>query len=402
MTSILPRLCIGMDSFDTPLTGCTTHFATLLLKNLQAKKLAKPLGYPFLARLNPTIPWKTRGNGSVALELTTTNTSSVTRATEKLAEEYAAGSKKASLVIAECSEKLLVCTQRIYRKAITTLLLDEDIKECLDESNNKILYTYGENRIGIRGALAAIGALTGETNTTYELITYRVPDKWGTRRVIDEKSVILFDQLWKPYTFLNYDYLNQKILIAPHGPDPVLYGIRGEKPNILLNGYNIIKTGENISHWTLFRTNQATNIHLTHSTITNIRPYTNVIVEGIVEDYRETEKGHLILLLCWLEKCVHAAAYRETGRLRKYLKIILEQQTPSGIKIRVAGGVKQHQGKLTINIEYVDIPLPKILEKNITPLLSNSIIIGNYARILPDPSAFHHLMKPLERYIIFK
>ena len=35
-----------------------------------------------------------------------------------------------------------------------------------------------------------------------------------------------------PHTFNNFDYKQNRILIAPHGPDPVFCGIRGEDPTI--------------------------------------------------------------------------------------------------------------------------------------------------------------------------
>ena len=32
-----------------------------------------------------------------------------------------------------------------------------------------------------------------------------------------------------PYTFNSFDTKKGRILIAPHGPDPVFYGVRGRK-----------------------------------------------------------------------------------------------------------------------------------------------------------------------------
>lgn len=60
------KYIIGIDDHDSPNRGCTTHFATNLIKILH-KDGIKLLDFPYLIRLNPNIPWKTRGNASIKL-----------------------------------------------------------------------------------------------------------------------------------------------------------------------------------------------------------------------------------------------------------------------------------------------------------------------------------------------
>ena len=57
---------------------------------------------------------------------------------------------------------------------------------------------------GIIGALAAIGE-TLNCDHTYELIAYRTPQNWGSKRKVDEASIFEMDTQLQPYTFNNVD-----------------------------------------------------------------------------------------------------------------------------------------------------------------------------------------------------
>ncbi len=59
-------LYIGIDDTDSINGGCTTWLATEVIKELSEFDL---IGCPRLVRLNPNVPWKTRGNAAVALTL---------------------------------------------------------------------------------------------------------------------------------------------------------------------------------------------------------------------------------------------------------------------------------------------------------------------------------------------
>ena len=72
------NITIGMDDIDSPNGGCTTHFASLLVEELD-KIVEKWLDYPNLIRLNPNIPYRTRGNGAVALRFTVDSSQSEKR-----------------------------------------------------------------------------------------------------------------------------------------------------------------------------------------------------------------------------------------------------------------------------------------------------------------------------------
>jgi len=55
---------IGIDDTDSRSGQCTTYIATKLAEKLSRYTVISELR---LVRLNPTVPWKTRGNGAVAI-----------------------------------------------------------------------------------------------------------------------------------------------------------------------------------------------------------------------------------------------------------------------------------------------------------------------------------------------
>src|SRR5207247_3194915 len=63
---MLTELHIGIDDTDSEKGGCTTYTAAVLFQNLIERGF-KPSDFPWLVRLNPNIPWKTRGNGALAV-----------------------------------------------------------------------------------------------------------------------------------------------------------------------------------------------------------------------------------------------------------------------------------------------------------------------------------------------
>src|SRR4030065_1666264 len=61
-------LHIGIDDTDSTTKGCTTYVAALLVEKLE-KLDSHFIDYPNLVRLNPNVPWKTRGNGALCLRI---------------------------------------------------------------------------------------------------------------------------------------------------------------------------------------------------------------------------------------------------------------------------------------------------------------------------------------------
>src|SRR2546428_11841334 len=63
---MLTEFHIGIDDTDSDKGGCTTYTAPVLFQELIEREF-KPSDFPWLVRLNTNIPWKTRGNGALAV-----------------------------------------------------------------------------------------------------------------------------------------------------------------------------------------------------------------------------------------------------------------------------------------------------------------------------------------------
>ena len=138
-----------------------------------------------------------------------------------------------------------------------------------------------ENGQGLVGAVGAIGYKFGDH--TLELLSYRKRSKFGKPRVIEPISVKNMQECTWPETFSSFDTKRGRVLISPHGPDPVFYGIRGENVNSLLVASTMIKTPEQLDGFMIFRSNQGTGDHLQNTLDPNkLRPYMSGIVTGTV------------------------------------------------------------------------------------------------------------------------
>src|SRR3990170_8226082 len=182
---------VGIDDTDSPRKGCTTYVATLLVEKLSQLGVSF-IDYPNLVRLNPNVPWKTRGNGALCLRF---------RCDEKLASEImeltidtveknsdmdCAGTDP-GVVFFEGSQVPEELTF-FARQAIQGLVkLKEALKLIRAVKAEALGFNSGR---GIIGALAAVGeTLTGDH--TYELIAYRIPENCGTSRRVDVSSIEL-------------------------------------------------------------------------------------------------------------------------------------------------------------------------------------------------------------------
>jgi tRNA(Ile2)-agmatinylcytidine synthase len=162
------------------------------------------------------------------------------------------------------------------------------------------------------------------------------------------------DELTRPYTFNNVDVEKGRVIITPRGPDPILFGIRGETPEIVKKAFALVKPLEPVERWVIFRTNQGTDAHLKQVPALNqIKPYNSVIVKGVVsQNPRIIPLRHVIFSIKDESGEVDCAAYEPTGALRKKaVKLAI------GDSIEACGAVrKPSQGKpLTVNLEKINI-----------------------------------------------
>jgi tRNA(Ile2)-agmatinylcytidine synthase len=348
------RMHIGLDDTDSTRRGCTTYVAALLVEKLE-KLGVKFLDYPNLIRLNPNVPWKTRGNGALCLRIEHCEVmeEQIKEAAINVVEEHADLNFKGTdpgIVFfekAEIPEEITAFAKNATTGIVTLREATKLVKKVKGEA-------LGFNTCrGIIGALAAVGE-TLKGDHTYELIAYRMAENYGSKRKVDEDSIFEMDERTQPYTFNNVDAEKGRIIITPRGPDPILFGIRGETPTIVKKAFQLVKPLEPVERWVIFRSSQGTDAHLKQVPMLNrIKPYNSVIVKGVVsQDPRMIPLRHVIFSIKDKSSEVDCAAYEPTGALRK-----AAMKLAVGDNVEVYGAVrKPSQGKLlTVNLEKINI-----------------------------------------------
>src|SRR6267143_6536048 len=161
------------------------------------------------------------------------------------------------------------------------------------------------------------------------------------------------DAMFRGLTFNNVDPETGRVLICPHGPDPVLLGVRGEDPDSVARAFNQINVGEPIERTMIFKTNQGTDAHLgCRRTIEALQPYQSTVVVGRVSDApRILRGGHVIFRTGDETGSIDCAAYRATGPVREAaLQLVL------GDSVIVSGGIRSRPlGELTLNVEKLEV-----------------------------------------------
>jgi tRNA(Ile2)-agmatinylcytidine synthase len=245
----------------------------------------------------------------------------------------------------------------LYWKAVTTIVPLDEVQSLL-QKHDAIFEGY-KNCRGLIGATAAICWEPGER--TFELITYRPQQRWGSKRVVDALSVQHMDANC-PSTFDNYDVRNHHNRIVPNSPCPILYGIRGDDPESLMTASMLVKS-EPFDSWVLFETNQGTDNHLQNKSINQIKPFESVIIQGaVVENPFTIQGGHVLFTIQDNTGTIHCAAYEPTKEFRRIVRGL-----SGGDLVEVYGGVREHP--LTINLEKICIKkLSTVTEKIENPV----------------------------------
>ncbi len=291
-------LFIGIDDFDSPYGMCTTYAGALLTKKLVLSN-ADLLDYPLLVRLNPNIPMKTRGNAAVSIRILVKG--DIERIKRIVLDTlrgmtHAFFPKTRPAIIFYVVDRYAIDKRLfyIYRHATRHVVPLNRAMKVLEGIKTGILEIYtttmGRPR-GVIGAAAAIGAVFDDY--TFELLAYRKKQNIGKRRFIDRESVVKMDRKFFPLLYDNVDA--QRILIAPAGPDPVLFGLRGDFPEKLVEAFNMLRH-EEIEFWCIFRTNQGTGTHIVSISRPEMaRPYETIMIEITVED--TLRRGDEVIIL---------------------------------------------------------------------------------------------------------
>ena len=339
-------LNIGIDDTDSPKGMCTTFLAYKIAGLI--RKDVEFLDFPRLIRFNPNIPWKTRGNGAVSFRVRTMHSSRVKRMVKRLVEEHADTENGANPGLVFFEGIIPESLSRFGDLALWQLIRRSDAKRLAAKSG--LEYSYHGNGQGLVGAIGAIGYAFGDH--TFELLSYRRQANFGKRRLISAHSVQQMHETI-PSTFNSYDTTRRKVLITPHGPDPVFYGIRGEDVDSLLRAARMLEIGEKPDGYMIFMSNQGTGDHLRNMlNPTSMKPYSSGMLMGEVGARPQiTMGGHVFFSVVSGIHEVRCAVYKPTGMSSVAAGLI------PGDRICVGGGIRRASKNFprVLNVELVRI-----------------------------------------------
>jgi tRNA(Ile2)-agmatinylcytidine synthase len=383
-------MIIGIDDTDSVNGMCTTYLTAVLIDQL--KELGTVRGMPHLIRLNPNIKYKTRGNAALSLEIDANPGSEqhIMDTAISLVEEMAdveCENTNPGIVFLQDGNKqdgeFRKALEAFMWRAMQDVLNVEDARTLIDRFG--LAHRGFKNGRGLIGALAACGAIAcGLPDHTYEMIAYRLPENFGTLRSIDHDSVFRADEVTYPGTWDTVDRANNIVVFAPHSPDPVLFGIRGDDIHAIRQAFDLIES-ETPGRTILYMTNQGTDLHIIDERICNISEDRSYCITGTVQDNPWTIKGgHTFFTFVYDDVegegdvevygavdvgessestyTIECAAFEPTKSFRQ----IVRQLMP-GDRVRVYGSIQND----TMNLEKIDIielASHEIAENPICPL----------------------------------
>jgi tRNA(Ile2)-agmatinylcytidine synthase len=347
---------LGIDDTDSRFGHCTTHLGYLIVCELARIGCTIPT-YPRLVRLNPNVPFKTRGNAAVCIEFEAHSDhlrEEAFEAAERLLEaeaDVANGANSALIMASRDALDDLALFRQVYQRAVNGVVGYRRVIDAL--SRMAIRHRLLGNGMGVVGAAASLGFSCAADDHTYELIAYRKPENCGRPREVEPLSVQEMEIETFPHTFNSYDHESGRVLIAPTGPDPVLAGIRGDSPQAVLEALRMIRVGEAPLGHVIYATNQCTDAHLKERLTTPLKTFSAGWLEGTIVSTQPSQGGHVRLELRTDDSSlVSCMVYEPSGDLRRIARLLMP-----GDSVRVSGGVRRASSKnpAVVNIEKVKV-----------------------------------------------
>lgn len=299
-------MLLAFDNTDGPGGGCTTHAAFHVLLALPELALR---GLPRLVRLNPNVPWKTRGNGAVVLPLGLPEGPQVRvgelQGREVLAFPEGRSAKPTREVLdrawaalsglaqPEALPGVALCAEAppaaLYWNAVRTFVEPKEARAAAEHLG--LLHRAAGDGRALVGSLAA-AAWPGPP-TSFEVIAYREARNWGKARALDPAPLMDLDS--EGATFHTADPVARKLACVPRTPDPVLCGLRGRDPERLVAAAipALARAAlEPVDGWLLWASNQASGDHVTPVASLDGAPAMGTVsVEGEVVSRAERRQG---------------------------------------------------------------------------------------------------------------
>ncbi|MEF8853510.1 MAG: tRNA(Ile)(2)-agmatinylcytidine synthase [Haloarculaceae archaeon] len=322
---------IGLDDTDSRERGmCTTYVAATLADAV--REAGGSVARRVLVRLNPAVEHKTRGNAALALHTDLARDRALALARDHLALAETADPKTNPGVVVAPGDPAEVPDRvaDFARRGVRDLLAVEDAVALADDVGYETAHTgNGRGRVG---ALAAVGAWRAFDDWTYEWLSYRERERWGTERDVVRESVFAAADRGYPDVWDTVDREEGYPVCVPRTPCPVLYGIRGDDRDAVRAVASAVDS-EPVAGRALFVTNQGTDVHLQSvDGLNGLREGGAFRVDGAVVSPPETRQGgHVFVELgenasdesgATDGKTVECAAFEPTKRFRDRVRAL--------------------------------------------------------------------------------
>lgn len=310
---------VGLDDTDSQETGmCTTYAAALVAERLRREADVIRL---CLVRLNPAVPYKTRGNAALAVHTDAHPATALEAGRDVINREAMVADDQTNpgLVVAPEDPAGVAADVADFSARAARLHCPRDRARELAADQGYETVAWGDGR-GLVGALAAVGAYRAWNGDglepTYETITYRERHRWGTERDVTQESLFAAADAFYPTVWDTVDRETTEVVCVPHTPGPVLFGIRGDDPSATRACANQIES-EPIERRETFLANQGTDTHLCQGSIATARNGRAYRLDATVAAAPETHRGgHVFLELAASDATLGAVAFEPTGRFR--------------------------------------------------------------------------------------
>ena len=281
---------VGIDDTDSRERGmCTTYVAARIAERLRRE--GRAVERCLLVRLNPAVEYKTRGNAALAIHTDADPERAFDIARERLEELAETADERTHpglVVTADAPDAVADEVSAFTRAAIRDHLEIADAVDLVERRGYRAWHV-GDGR-GRIGALAAVGAWTALDEWTYEYISYRGAERWGTPRDVDRESVFAAADRGYPDVWDTVDRGEDEAVCVPHTPGPILHGIRGDDPDAVRDVAERIAS-EAVASSRLFVTNQGTDVHLRDGTLESVTDGRAYRVDGRVASAPDTRRG---------------------------------------------------------------------------------------------------------------
>jgi len=351
---------IAVDDTDSHAGNCTTYLLTEIMRELSDLDV---IGNPRLVRLNPAVPWKTRGNGSLVLRvgkgagerkrIGVINGKEVycyASATEWEPSGPQIMERIIPIIQSNRSEGsdpgLVISKERppasLYWDGVRKIIEKDRVKDELKRIGAET-FEIGCGR-GIIGA--ACGMAWEPADSTYEVLAYRERSRWGTVRDADPDSIREMDSMF-PGTFNSWEERHRKVTMVPSTPCPVLFGLRGDCEEETISAAMHLRT-EPAERWISFLTNQGTDDHIIRDPEEPAANRSYEIYGTVISNAGHIRGGHTFIDIDTAYGTVTCAAYEPS----KEFRMLFDNLIP-GDRICVIGELRDRPR--TFNVEKVKV-----------------------------------------------